>query len=64
MPGLGGVGTFHRLREIDEQVKIIVSSGDPGSLAVEEFLGFGASYLLAKPYPAEELFRAVENILQ
>ena len=64
MPGLGGVGTFHRLREIDGQVKIVVSSGDLGSLAVEELLGFGASYLLAKPFPTEELSRAVDSILQ
>ena len=64
MPGLGGVGTFHRLREIYGQVKIIVSSGDPGSLAVEELLGFGASYLLAKPFPTEGLSRAVQSILQ
>ena len=64
MPGLGGVGTFRRLREIAGQVKIIVSSGDPGSLAVEELLGFGAYYLLAKPFPSEELSRAGESILQ
>jgi DNA-binding NarL/FixJ family response regulator len=52
------------LREIDGQVKIIVSSGDLGSLAVEELLGFGASYLLAKAFPTEELSRAVDSILQ
>ncbi len=64
MPGLGGVGTFHGLRAIDTQVKIIIASGDMGSPAVKELRGSGISYLLSKPFPTEELSRAVQCALE
>ena len=61
MPGLGGVGTFHSLRAVDTQVKIIIASGDVGSPAVRELRSLGVSYVLAKPFTTEELSRAVHS---
>ena len=64
MPGLGGVETFHRLRAMDSQVKIIIASGDPRSPAVREIEGFGVSYVMAKPFHTEDLSRAVQSVLE
>ena len=64
MPGFGGVATFHRLRAMDSQVKIIIASGDARSPAVREIEGLGVSYVIAKPFHTEELSRAVQNVLE
>ena len=63
MPGLGGIETFHRLREMDSQVKIIVSSGEPLNPAIRDIEAQGISFMLAKPFHADQLARAVQQTL-
>ena len=63
MPGAGGVETFHRLREIDNQVKVIVSSGDPMNPAIREIEAHGISYMIPKPFRTEQLARAIQQTL-
>ena len=63
MPGLGGVETFRRLRAMDSQVRVIVTSGDPLNPAIRELETQGISYLIAKPFHTEQLARAVQQTL-
>ncbi len=63
MPGLSGIQTFHRLREIDSQVRVIVSTGDPFSPAVAEIEAQRLTYVIAKPFQVEELGRVIQQAL-
>ena len=63
MPGLGGIETFRRLREIDRQVRIIVSSGDTLNPAIRDLEAQGISYLIAKPFQTEEFARAIQQTI-
>ena len=49
---------------MDSQVRIIVASGDMGSLAVRELRDTGAAYILGKPFSTEELSIAVQRALE
>ena len=61
MPGLGGMGTFRRLREIDSQVRVIIYTGDPHDPVIAEFQAEGISAVLPKPFLTEQLAAAVEQ---
>ena len=63
MPGLGGIETFRRLRAMDSQVKVIVTSGDTLNPAIRELEAQGISYLLAKPFHTEQLARAIQQTI-
>ena len=63
MPGVGGVATFHALREIDSEVKIIISSGDTLNPAIRELEALGISFMIAKPFQTEQLARAIQQTL-
>ena len=63
MPGLGGVETFRRLRAMDSQVKVIITSGDPLNPAIRELEAQGISDLLAKPFHTEQLARAIQHTI-
>ncbi len=63
MPGLSGIQPFHQLREIDSQVRVIVSTSDPQNPAVAEIEAQGVTYVIAKPFQSEELGRAIQQAL-
>ena len=63
MPGLSGIQTFNRLKEIDSRVRVIIATGDPFSPAVAELEAQGVTYVIAKPFRAEELARAIQQAL-
>ena len=63
MPGAGGIETFLRLREIDSQVKVIISSGDPLNPAIREIETHGISFMIPKPFRTEQLDRAIKQTL-
>jgi CheY-like chemotaxis protein len=65
VPGdIGGVETLRRLKEMDPQVKVIVSSGYANDPAMADFKGFGFSDCLKKPYTAFEISETVKRILK
>ena len=59
MPGMGGGETFHALRKIDPEAKVLISSGRTGLDGVRELLSAGAHGFLQKPYDAGALGEAV-----
>lgn len=63
MPGLGGIETFRRLRVINDQIKVIIISGDTQSAAIREIQREGISYVIPKPFHTEHLSRALQQLV-
>jgi PAS domain S-box-containing protein len=64
MPVLDGEAVFERLREIDPNVGIVLSSGFSASEATRRFEGRKLSGFLQKPYTARELGACVKTALR
>jgi CheY-like chemotaxis protein len=63
MPGMSGIETFRRLKEIDPRVKVLFASGyslpkDAERLSREDHNGF-----IQKPYRIQDLSLKVREIL-
>lgn len=63
MPGLGGEETFHRLKEIDPSVRILISSGYAVEGKPQSLLSAGAAGFLQKPYRVGTLAATLRRIL-
>ena len=63
MPVLDGEAVLERLREIDPDVRVILSSGFSASEATRRFEGKYLSGFLQKPYTAQSLALAVKSAL-
>jgi two-component system, cell cycle sensor histidine kinase and response regulator CckA len=63
MPGIDGRETFRALREIDDGVKVILSSGYSQTKHAQELLGRGAAGYVQKPFSLAELTSAVSEAL-
>lgn len=61
--GMGGVETVRRLREIDPEVKAVVSSGHANDPAMLHCRDFGFSGSIQKPYSLKDLQKLVATIL-
>ncbi|MBI1824125.1 MAG: response regulator [Nitrospirae bacterium] len=65
VPGdIGGMETLRRLKEINPQVKVIVSSGYSNDPAMADFGKFGFSDCLQKPYRAFQIGQVVKKVLK
>jgi CheY-like chemotaxis protein len=64
MPGLGGNGTYQRLRSIGNAVPVLLSSGLAAEEIVQDLLDDGASGFIPKPYGIGDLTRAVSFALR
>lgn len=63
MPGMGGDETFRRLREIDPEAKVLLSSGYSREGRAQELIKAGCLGFLQKPYNLAELRAKLEEIL-
>ncbi len=61
---MGGKDTIAKLREIDPDVKAVVSSGYATDPVVATFKEHGFSGYLKKPYKASDLSMVLGDILQ
>jgi CheY-like chemotaxis protein len=63
MPGLSGHETFRALRQIDPQVKIILSSGYSEEEVYRQFAGEDVTDFLAKPFQLATLIQKAQRYL-
>jgi nitrogen-specific signal transduction histidine kinase/CheY-like chemotaxis protein len=61
--GMGGKDAINKLKEIDPEVKAIVSSGYSTDPIMAEYQSYGFSGVIVKPYQAGEVEKAVRNVL-
>ena len=63
MPGMGGKGTFVRLREINPDVKVILSGGYSINGVATEVMDKGCQAFIQKPFTAREISHKIREIL-
>ena len=63
MPGIDGMETFDRLREIDDQMKVVIATGDPYRQAVHDLMRRGAAGMLSKPFRPQHLTEIIKQVL-
>jgi DNA-binding NarL/FixJ family response regulator len=62
--GLGGKETFEQLRELDPEVKAIVSSGYSNDPILAKYEDYGFKGMVAKPFDFSELSRTLKAVIQ
>ena len=60
--GLGGEETFKRLRELDRDVRVIISSGYDNEEMAQQYLNMGFCGYLTKPYRTSDLGRVLKTV--
>ncbi|MFC1883248.1 PAS domain S-box protein [Thermodesulfobacteriota bacterium] len=63
MPGIGGGGTFDRLKEIDPHVKVLLSSGYSMNGQAKTIIDRGCEGFIQKPFSPGTLSRIIREIL-
>ncbi len=63
MPRMGGVQTFHLLRSIKPDVKVLLMSGYTEEEAVSQFTGEGLAGFIQKPFSNDELKQKLSSIM-
>ncbi len=61
--GMGGKETIRRLREIDPDVRAIVSSGYSNDAVIADFRAHGFMAMVAKPYRMDDLARVLTTAI-
>lgn len=64
MPRMSGRETYLALRQIEPQVKVLLSSGFRQDERVEEVLGLGIRGFVQKPYALQELAAAIHQVIE
>jgi len=63
MPKMGGAQAFEKLKRIDKQVKVLLSSGYSINAQVDGLLALGCKGFIQKPFTVHELSKEVGRIL-
>ncbi len=63
MPGMTGLETFFRLKEIKEDVKVLLSSGFRNDDRIAKAIEMGVQGFLQKPYSMEQFSEAVNKLM-
>lgn len=63
MPKAGGHTTFYRIRELDPQANILLSSGFVSENEVADLLKDGAAGFLRKPHRLADVAREIRRVL-
>jgi two-component system, cell cycle sensor histidine kinase and response regulator CckA len=61
--GLGGIETMAILRQIEPQIKAIVSSGYASDPVMSDYEKYGFSGFVAKPYKFDELNEVLNKVI-
>ncbi len=62
--GMGGVEAIKKLKELDPEVKAIVSSGYSNDPVMSDYEGYGFKAVLPKPYDGKQLSARLDNLLR
>ena len=63
MPKQGGHSTFHKLKELDPDVRVLLSSGFVSLDEVDDLLKNGAAGFLPKPHRIRDMAMEIRRIL-
>jgi PAS domain S-box-containing protein len=63
MPGIDGLQTLEKLREIDPKVRVIACSGLGTAQRENQAINAGAKYFLPKPYSDDQLLTTLTKLL-
>ncbi len=63
MPGISGSATFDRLREIDPEIRVLLSSGHSINGQAQDIMERGCKGFLQKPFKTEELSQKIKEAL-
>ena len=63
MPDLGGEETFHRLKELNPDIKVLISSGYNIDEQVNDMLKHGCKGFVQKPFSMKILSRRLSEIM-
>jgi PAS domain S-box-containing protein len=63
MPGMGGRETFEKLKELNPQVRAILSTGYSEDERARQMLAMGVKSFVQKPYRIDDLALAVRRVL-
>ena len=63
LPGINGIETFDRLKEIDDQMKVVIATGDPYRQSVHDLMRRGAVGMLSKPFHSQHLLEVIKQVL-
>jgi CheY-like chemotaxis protein len=61
--GMGGKETIKKMRELDPNVRAIVSSGYANDPVMEDFRGFGFDGIVTKPFDVEQLSEVLHQVM-
>ena len=64
MPGVGGGDTYDRIREINPEVKVLLSSGYSLDGEAKEILDRGCDGFIQKPFNMKDLSEKLREILE
>jgi CheY-like chemotaxis protein len=64
MPGMGGGETYDRMKEINPDIKVLLSSGYSIDGEAEEILERGCDGLIQKPFNMKQLSGSIREILE
>jgi PAS domain S-box-containing protein len=62
--GMGGKETIERLRQIDSNVRAIVSSGYSNDPIMSEYWKYGFNGVVPKPYKVHELSQTIKQVME
>lgn len=63
MPGMGGKKTYHAIRALGRDIKILLSSGFGREGDVQEIMTDGSDGFIQKPFIMNELLAAIKKII-
>jgi len=63
MPGMDGLTAYERLKEIDPDVKVLLSSGYSLTGAVKDILNKGCDEYIQKPFSLSQISRIARELL-
>jgi len=64
MPGMSGRDTYDRLREINPDIKVLLSSGYDIDTQATEILDRGANSFIQKPFALKDLSQKIKKIME